>query len=153
MLVIVALAMSGCGERDGCDYDVADDTAVRAAVQAYVDAWLSNDADRVMATLTDDIVLQPHHGDEPVIGADAVRAWWFPGGPPAPIVKFSIDTEATRGCGSLAYAWGRFAVTWHYEGMRYSNAGNSLSVLERTPDGWRIAHQTWNDPEAEVTPL
>lgn len=152
-LLALAVALPAHSDDDACGYDDADDAAVRAAIQAYVRAWLANDAEAVMATLTDDIVLQPHHGDEPVIGAEAVRAWWFPEGPPATITEFAIETEATEGCGSLAYAWGRFSIEWQYEDLRFTNAGNTLSVLERTPDGWRIAHQTWNDPEAEVMPL
>lgn len=147
----LSVALVGCAKNDECDYSAADDRAVRDAVQNYVKAWLANDADKVMATLTDDIVLQPHHGDEPVVGAQDVRDWWFPEGPPAPITRFSNTTEKTEGCGSLAYAWGRFDVAWTYEGASYSNAGNSLSVVEHTSNGWRIAHQIWNDPVARVT--
>lgn len=127
-----------------------DEADVREAIGKYVKAWLSNDPDRVMATLTDDIVLQPHHGVEPVVGAKAVRAWWFPKGPPTVVTAFNVETRAVEGSGSLAYAWGRSSVAWKYEGKSYSNEGNSLSILRKGKDGtWRIAHQIWNDPPNE----
>lgn len=148
--VAYAVLIAGCVEPDGCDYDPADEAAVRDAVQNYVSAWLENDADKVMATLTDDIVLQPHHGDPPIVGAADARAWWFPDGPPTEITRFSMTTEGTQGCGTLAYAWGRFDIEWTYEGLRYSNAGNALSIVEQTADGWRISHQIWNDPVNRV---
>ena len=145
----VALQISGCvNPRSFSD---REDAKVRDAIRNYVKAWLSNDADAVMATLTDDIVLQPHHGDAPVIGAEAVRAWWFPEGPATVITAFTVETRSVAGYDSLAYAWGRSFVAWDYEGRSYSNEGNALSVLKKGKDGvWRIAHQIWNDPVPEV---
>lgn len=149
IIALILLGTSGCMSHRSFSAD--DEANVRDAVQAYVQAWLSNDADAVMATLTDDIVLQPHHGDDPVVGAEAVRAWWFPEGPPTVITDFSVETRAVKGSNSLAYAWGRSSVVWDYEGKSYSNEGNTLSVLRKGKDGkWRIAHQIWNDPPNEV---
>ncbi|NNF57715.1 MAG: SgcJ/EcaC family oxidoreductase [Rhodothermaceae bacterium] len=134
-----------------CVFTAEDEISVREAVQRYVDAWLSNEADAVMATLTEDIVLQPHHGDDPVVGAEAVRAWWFPEGPPTVITAFTVETRVVSGCGSLAYAWGRSSVIWTTEGESFSNEGNALSVLSRGDDGtWKIAHQIWNDPPTQT---
>ena len=151
VLVTMSFASGTSGYANQSAFSADDETSVRYAVQVYVLAWLSNDADAVMATLTDDIVLQPHHGDDPVVGAEAVRAWWFPEGPPTVVRKFSVDIKAVSGSDSLAYAWGRSFVAWDYEGKSYSNEGNTLSVLKKGQDGtWRIAHQIWNDPLNEV---
>ena len=151
VLVVTLVALQVSGFANPRRFSDQDETNVRHAIQNYVKAWLSNDADAVMATLTGDIVLQPHHGDDPVIGSAAVRAWWFPEGPAAIITAFSVETRAVTGHDSLAYAWGRSFVAWDYEGKSLSNEGNQLSVLKKGKDGiWRIAHQIWNDPVTEV---
>ena len=87
-VTLIVIQTSGCAVSSS--FSVQDEVDVRDAVQNYVKAWLSNDADAVMATLTDDIVLQPHHGVESVIGSEAVRAWWFPEGPPTVITAFGF---------------------------------------------------------------
>jgi len=148
LAVLGSAALAACG--GDCVISAEADTPVRTTLQRYVDAWLANDADAVLATLANDVVLQPHHGVEPVVGASAAQAFWFPSGPPTVVTAFTLDTRAVRSCGSLAYAWGRSSVTWDYEGNTYSNEGNALSVLKRDADGeWRIAHQIWNDPPPE----
>ena len=144
-LLCFAAAFGGCVRSE--EFTAADESAVRAAIDGYVQAWLTNDADRVLATLTDDIVLQPHHGVDPVLGAAAVRDFWFPSGPPTTITQFSIEIRGVHGASDLAYVWGRSSLAWDYEGQSYTNGGNSLSLLRRGADGrWRIAHQIWNDP-------
>jgi uncharacterized protein (TIGR02246 family) len=145
ILTSLAVVLGGCVRSE--EFTAADESAVRAAIDDYVQAWLANDADRVLATLTDDIVLQPHHGVDPVVGAAAAREFWFPNGPPTTITTFSIEIRGVQGAGDLAYVWGRSNLAWEYEGQTYTNAGNSLSVLRRGADGrWKIAHQIWNDP-------
>lgn len=146
---VVALQTSGCTSHSG--FSAEDEVNVRGAVQQYVKAWLSNDPDAVMATLTDDIVLQPHHGGDPVVGAKAVRAWWFPKGPPTVVTSFREEIKGVAGSGSLAYAWGQSSVAWTSEGKSYSKGGNFLSILRKGKDGvWRMSHHIWNDPPNQV---
>lgn len=143
--MLAGVGLVACG--GDCTVSTEPAAPIRATLQRYVDGWLANDADAVMATLADDVVLQPHHGVEPQVGAAAARSFWFPPGPPVEVTAFSLDTRGVRVCGPLAYAWGRSALTWRYEGTTYTSDGNALSVLERGADGtWRIAHQIWNDP-------
>jgi uncharacterized protein (TIGR02246 family) len=125
---------------------------IRQAHQAYVNAWLTNDPAAVMATLTEDAVLIPHHGVDPIVGADAIRQFWFPPGAPATTVTEMINTiTEVQGHGELAIVWGRNELAFTYEGKTYRNEGNYLSVLTRDDEGrWRIARRIWNDPPPEV---
>ena len=55
-----------------------DVVAIKAANQACVSAWLSDNLEAVMSTLTEDPFLIPHHGDEPAIGAAPFGNSGFP---------------------------------------------------------------------------
>ena len=149
IFIFISVQISGCDKSSRSS--AQEEAIVLEAVQAYVKGWLSNEADAVMASLTDDIILQPHHGDDPVIGSAAVREWWFPEEPVTVITAFTLETEDVTVYDSVAYAWGRSNVKWDYEGSSYSVEGNALSVLKKGKDGiWRIAHQIWNDPVPDV---
>ncbi len=126
--------------------------AVKAANQAYVDAWLANDPEAVMSTLADDAVLIPHHGVDPVVGAEAIREFWFPPGSPSTKVTHMVNTiTEVQGSGPFAFVWGRSELAFTYEGTSYRNRGNYLAVLKKGEDGrWRIARRIWNDPVAET---
>ena len=126
--------------------------AVEAANQAYVDAWLANDPDAIMSTLTDDAVLLPHHGVDPVIGSKAIKEFWFPpNSPPAKVTHMVNSVTEVLGHGDLAFVWGRSELVFTYEGTVYRNKGNYLAVLKKGEDGrWRIARRIWNDPVAET---
>lgn len=127
-----------------------DVAAVRTANQAYVTAWLANDPEAVMSVLTKDAVLMPHHGDEPVIGSDAIRLFWFPPDSPPPRVTHMVNTVTEiQGSGDLAIVWGRSELEFISDGTTYRNGGNYLCVLKKgRDDRWRISRRIWNDPVA-----
>ena len=86
-----------------------DRAAAEAATQAYREAWLSNDPQRIMATLTPDAVLYPSTLP-PIAGSDAIRKFWFPSSPSTRVVAMELsidrvhvdgDTAVTSGMGSL----------------------------------------------------
>jgi len=147
---IVMWAMPGMGGSAGLSAEDVD--AVTAANQAYVVAWLANDPDAIMSTLTDDAVLIPHHGVDPVVGAQAIRDFWFPAdSPPAKVTRMVNSVTEAQGSDHLAIVWGRSELVFTYEGTTYRNRGNYLAVLKKGEDGrWRIARRIWNDPVAEV---
>jgi uncharacterized protein (TIGR02246 family) len=120
--------------------------------EANLAAWLANDAEAVMATLTEDAVLLPHHGVAPVVGAEAIRRFWFPpDSPPAKVTHMVNSVTEVDGSGDMAIVWGLAELEFTYEGKTYRNNGNYLSVLRRGDDGrWRIARRIWNDPMPEV---
>ena len=129
-----------------------DVAAVRAASRAYVEAWLAQDPEAVMATLSEDAVLVPHHGVPPVVGAAAIREFWFPPqSPPTTVTRMVNEITEVLGDGDLAVVWGRSELEFVYDGTTYRNQGNYLNVLTRGEDGgWRIARRIWNDPLPET---
>ena len=147
---VMLWAQSGLAGSAGLSAE--DVAAVSQANQAYVDAWLANDPERVMGTLSDDAVLIPHHGVDPVIGSRAIREFWFPPDSPPTEVSHMVNTiTEILGSGDLAVVWGRSELEFTYDGATYKNEGNYLAVLKRGDDGrWRIARRIWNDPVAVV---
>jgi uncharacterized protein (TIGR02246 family) len=134
----------------------ADEAKVRAVLEQYRSAWLRNDAQAVLRLFTDDAVLLPHHGVEPVVGIEAARAFWFPtGGPSTTITEFALTVDETGGSCDIAFARGHSRLAWITgEGAaarRSTNAGTWLTLLRRQADGsWRITHQMWDDPPAQT---
>jgi uncharacterized protein (TIGR02246 family) len=127
-----------------------DRAGAEAATQAYREAWLSNDPQRIMATLTPDAVLYPSTLP-PIAGSEAIRTFWFPSSPTTRVVAMELsidrvhvdgDTAVTSGMGSLTFvvttngvdAAPRTQRSWH------------VNVLRRQRDGsWLIWKRMWGD--------
>ncbi len=142
-MVLAPVACSGNSSSHRADVDTA---AIRTADLAYVTAWLTNDADGVMATLTDDAVIMPF-GIPAIEGTEAIRTfWWPPDSPPATITEFTAVQHDAGGGGHIGYVRGSFSLSFEYDGKTLSNHGDYLSILRHLPDGsWRISHRAWND--------
>ena len=132
----------------------ADLSDLRAVNDAYRVAWLAGDSAAVLRLFAPDAVLLPHHGDPPIVGQEAIRAfWWPPASPPTTVTSLDITTDGAEASGERGILWGRFKLAFSFEaeGRRrsMSNAGTYLMVLRHTPDGgWRITHRMWDDPVA-----
>jgi len=121
-----------------------------AVTQAYRDAWLANDSERVMATLTRDAVLLPS-GLEPIAGEAAIRKFWWPGGGLATTVTAMEQTvdDVSGSCG-VAIVRGHGSLTFRIrqdgkEELR-TQRSTFLNFVRRQPDGsWRITHRMWSD--------
>ena len=137
--------LTNSGEPDPASLVIA---AIKEADRAYVDAWLTNDAGRVMATLTDDAVIMPF-GIPAIEGTEAIRTfWWPPDSPPATITEFTTVQHDAGGGGDIGYVRGSFSLSFEYAGKMLSNHGDYISILRRLPDGsWRVSHRAWNDLE------
>jgi uncharacterized protein (TIGR02246 family) len=128
---------------------------LREVNEAYRTAWLAGDSAAIIRLLAPDAVLLPHHGDPPVVGLSAIRAfWWPPEAPPTTITSLDITTDGAEVHGDQGVLWGRFTLAFSFEldGRRRSmrNAGTYLMVLRRAQDGdWRITHRMWDDPVAQ----
>ena len=139
--------------RPGFCQGAADEIAVRAATEAYSRAWLADDPVSVMRTLVSDPVLLPS-GRPPLVGAEAVRAfWWPPSGPTTRVIAMRQEIDAVGISGDLAYSRGRGTLTYVLEPPTRSAAGppttihsTFINILRRQPNGsWLIAERMWSD--------
>jgi uncharacterized protein (TIGR02246 family) len=124
-----------------------DDTAnIRKVMDRYVAAWLAGDAGAVMGLLTPDSVLIPG-AKAPHTGADAIRNyWWPPNSPGMTLTRFDNPI------GDLAVVRGTQHIEWTTANERWRTKGNFVTVLRRTPDGWRIALQVAASTPSEKVP-
>ena len=128
------------------ELDAANLQAMRTAAASYAAAWLTNDAETVMATFVDEPVLSP--SQLPYLeGQDAARAFWFPpDSPPTRVTEFTMDELEASGSGNLGYVRGTFRLAFEYAGSSYENHGKYVTILRKLADGeWRITHHIWDD--------
>ena len=145
-LVVAVLIASYVGTAVAQDLNDADLNAMRAAAESYADAWLTSDADTVMATFVDEPVLSP--SQLPYLeGQDAARAFWFPAdSPPTKVSEFTMTEIEISGSGNLGYVRGTFRLAFEYDGSDYENHGKYVTILRKSQDGeWRITHHLWDD--------
>jgi ketosteroid isomerase-like protein len=132
-----------------------DVAAIRNTLQRFRDAWLRGKPDEVMAELTPDAVIMPHHGVKPRAGAAAVKAFWWPtNSPSATVTRFDQIHDEIAGDGDIAYVRGSATVEYEWgevgKERRYRNVGTTLTVLRRAgPQQWRISLRMWDDPPTE----
>jgi uncharacterized protein (TIGR02246 family) len=127
-----------------------DHTAVEAATQAYREAWLSNDAQRIMNTLTLDAVLYPS-SLPPIVGRDAIRRFWFSPSSPTRVVAMELSVDSVHLDGDTAVASGMGSLTFVVTVNGVDGAPRTLrswhvNVLRRQRDGsWLIWKRMWGD--------
>jgi ketosteroid isomerase-like protein len=146
LLTCLAVAGTGCSSQRSPALSAADLDAIKVADREYATAWLENEPEQVMATLTADAVLMP--SGLPVIeGKPEIRAFWWPAdSPPTTVMRFTLVQDEAGGQGDLGFVRGSFTLGFEYDGSMSLNHGYYLSVLRRLPDGtWRISHRMWND--------
>jgi len=142
LVAVAALPLNVLAE----DLDGADLQAMRDAARSYATAWLTNDADNVMATFVDEPVLSPS-GLPYLEGQQAARAFWFPADSPSTIVSvFDLAEIEVSGSGTLGFVRGTFRLAFAYDGQSYENHGKYVSLLRKSEQGqWRITHHIWDD--------
>ena len=151
LAAVFALPLSALAA-DASPLSAEDEAKVRAVLEEYRQAWLANDAERVLAVLATDAVLMPHHGLGPRVGIQAARAFWFPkDGPPTTITEFTAIEDAVAGSADLAYARGSQRVSWMSgsgaAATRATLSGTHVAVLRRGDrSAWRIVLLMWDDP-------
>lgn len=147
--VLLAIgAVAGCSASVSIESADRDLEAVRAVADAYVDGWLQNDADAVMATLAPDAVLMPL-GSVPIRGEGAIRAFWWPAaGPTTRITRYVDSIDELEVDGDLAYVRGtaEFGFTWEQDDEIVEQTSKSayLMTLRRGEAGtWQINNRMW----------
>ena len=129
---------------------------IKELCESYRSAWITNDQNAVLATLTEDAVLLPHHGHPPVAGRSEIKKFWWPVDmPPTTVTMFTMTTDEIKGSGDMGYVWGKFSLAFTYEdkGQKksVSNGGTYIMIVRRQTDGpWLITHRMWDDPVPQV---
>lgn len=152
-LMQVVLCLIGASFAFASYADETDDVAaLKALDQAYKREWMDFDPEGVMSLFTEDATLVPHHGDDPVVGADAIRQFWFdPSYSPTIVTDWERVPQEVLVIGDVGIVRGRARLTWEYEGVRTrAPEGNYVLIATRQTDGWRIRMLTWNDDPREV---
>ena len=129
----------------------ADRAAVEERLRTYVDAWVANDAARVVANFTTDAVLMPHHGVEPLVGLAAIKRFWWPAdSPPTTVTRFDRTADEIVGTGDMAFVRGHFVLEYRYgepgKEKKRRNAGTFIALLRKRSGQWLITHHMWDDP-------
>lgn len=138
----VALAEGGAG---------SDAAGLRALDQAYVDGWLQEGSERQAAALlplfTEDAVILPGGGAEPLRGHAELRAFWFPpDSPPTDVLAFEHSVLGVEADADLGVVFGRSRLSFEYDGQRVNQQGNFLITARRGEGGeWKIARMIWNN--------
>jgi ketosteroid isomerase-like protein len=119
----------------------ADKAAVSEVWNTLIAANLSTDWDAFAAHSTDDLVhLDPR--SEAIVGVGPWREW-------AEAQEFAdVDAQwkvhEISGDGDLAYVRWDMVGSWKEGSEEVETRGKGLSLLRRTPQGWRLSHNIWN---------
>lgn len=150
MTIASLILMIVIGDQTTRPLTPGDRAAAEAATQAYREAWLTNDPQRIMATLTPDAVLYPSTLP-PIAGGDAIRRFWFPASSSTRVVAMELsidavhvdgDTAVTSGMGSLTFV----VTTKGVDGEPRTQRSWHVNVLRRQRDGsWLIWKRAWGD--------
>ena len=120
---------------------------VRKVLEEYRLAWLANDENRVMKTLTQDAILMPASSKSVIEGDRAIRAYWWPAGSPFTIDEFTQPILEVFSCDGLGYVRGTSSVTWTSmnQGVKTKSQSttNFLAILKNERGVWRIARLIW----------
>lgn len=150
--LVAALALFACARTPA----TADEASLRALDEAYVKAWLTEDASdqekAVLALFDRDAVIMPGGGLQPADGIVNLKGFWFPeGAPPTIVTHFTHEIGDLDVEGGLGVVSGRYALSFTYDNQSVAQAGKYLFVARATPTGWRITQMIWNDqPLTEV---
>ena len=150
-LVVALAVLTTVPSLSGSQPSAGDRAAVEQATLAYREAWLANDAERVMATITADAVIYPSTLP-PIAGAERIRQFWFAAaGPPTRVTAMQLTIDEVTIEGDMAVVSGRGSLTFVTTTNGVDSAPRSLrnwhvNVLRRQADGrWRIWRRMWGD--------
>ena len=145
---LLVLAISGCAPQTNMEADVA---GIRTLVDEYVAAENVGDVDAMMALTTDDAVIMPAN-QPPIVGKEAIRAWWDDF-----YSRFSIEGAVSDEEIQAFGDWGFVRGTWNVSttskegGEPEQGSYSFILIVQRQVDGtWKEARGIWhpNQPPA-----
>jgi ketosteroid isomerase-like protein len=141
-------SMAGC--RGSAELSDADVQAIRATLEDYRQAWLNNDAERVMSHVSDSIIMfVPGATGRTIVGKTALRAFWFPPQDTTyPIRKYEISEEQIHGSGNFAIAQGRSLLSWEMVARdsvlsAATSKSEFLTTLRKEGGQWKLFRQMY----------
>ena len=144
LFTVASVGAAGCQAQADPALGTADATALRAALEAYLDAANAGDAARWASLYAEDAVMMPPNS--PVVeGRVAIESWL------AMLPVTITDAEGTalevEGAGSVAYVRGTYSMSLQIPGLPepVPQQGKLLQIYARQPDGsWLLARDIWN---------
>lgn len=139
LLFAVMLALKPDSDTTGVNGGTAADRERMAELsQAWLDAYLSDDPERIVAILHTDTVVMPHNQGT-LTGSEEVREYLEAHGDRSGI-EFSDDLQEIRINRDWAYARGRFTLTVGAgdEPKRYERNGRYLVLFEKVGNDWKM---------------
>lgn len=135
LALAAAVLATACGRTATGVADAADEQAVLAAADAWVEAYEARDLERLMTLYTDDAFIalhgQPSFAGKPAIRDYFERAFARAAG------DFDIEVEEVAVHGDLAHVISKYwlEIIPHGTDRRFRDAGRSLILYRRGPAG------------------
>jgi uncharacterized protein (TIGR02246 family) len=149
LATLLILATAACAPQMDTEADVA---GIRTLLDEVVAAENASDVDAMMVLMTDDVVIMPAN-QKPIIGQDAVRAWWenF-------FSRFSIEGAVSDEEIQAGGEWGFIRGTWNVTttakegGEPQESSYSFIVVVHREADGtWKEARGIWHSDQPATT--
>jgi ketosteroid isomerase-like protein len=127
-----------------------DDSKIKQVNQKYVEYWLRNEQDSLLALFENDATLSPNTL-KPVTGIRAIREFWFPNDSSSTTLhQFTSDLKDITVIDQIAHSTQETFLSWTYKKgstiIRRDQWGIALTVYKRRANGsWRIWRQLWTD--------
>ncbi len=124
-----------------------DQEELKILDQSYANAWKAGDNKAVLSLFTTDAVLIPHHGDQPIVGKEAIQDFWFnPKYPPTLVPEWNRVPYEIIINGDVGIVRGRSKLVWEYDGVRTTiPEQNYVLIAFKKDNQWKIKWLTWND--------
>ncbi|HSL10635.1 MAG TPA: nuclear transport factor 2 family protein [Actinomycetota bacterium] len=113
--------------------------AATAWVDGYVRAWRSNEPSDIGALFTDDARYRAGPADEPIVGRDAIVAWWLEHADAPDDAAFSFEVIGADG--PTCFVQG--VSTYRAAGDEPERIYDNLWVIELTDEGRARAFTEW----------
>ena len=131
---------------------LSDQEAIRQINRAYLENWIKNDENGVLALFTEDARISPS-GMSPIDSLPNIKQFWFPNdGSTTTIHLFDADELSLNIQGPLAFATQKTILEFTYEKdafkMNRLQKGIDSSIYKKQIDGsWKIWRKSWTDFE------
>lgn len=143
LLIIMPLLLAACAPQPPSPEEAR--AIGEGAMKSYLDAINTNDAERVLAAMTSDVVLMPPH--EPALIGKTKVGPWVEGYFSAYQARWEKTSEEFVIFGDHAFERYRYHSfdTAKGGGVRLEDVGKGLIVYRRGDDGkWRVARDAWS---------